>query len=733
MFHRHVSNFSGLLLLLLVSLVIVSGCQPSEGQSVMPTAAPVPETADDPGDIATVSVDDTDILNDEGRFDCANVSEIPTNECQALVAFYEVTNGPAWLEKSGWLQTITPCSWYGLACVDGRLDMIALFFNELQGELPAALADLSALRVLDLHNNALSGAIPDDFGRLSHLESLDLSANEISGSIPADFGNLGNLRFLALAHNQLEGAIPTELGQLTRLEYLDLCDNQLNGAIPESLANLSALGTLRLNNNQLEGSIPFAFGELPAIGELDLTFNQLSGTVPYGVWQVPIHRLWGNLLEGTIQTGTDEEQDIRFLDTGFSYDAALATSVWPELEPALPLTPGPGLPWARPEHLSFTFVSGGEPQERSPMGLYLPAEAQLHFFPTDALNEEVQPEVAALRQLLAERPNLDTYETAAADAPPLPLLPPSNALQMFRAQAEYLSFANGSGVRYLTQLAQGMGPINNQELFYTFQGLTDDGTQYVTLFYPVAAPDLPASPTAENVDYLAFQANWESYVTETVQMLNGQPAAAFLPDLALLDELVRSITITPAAAELEGVWPENGESVDVEPILQWASFPGVDRYEVVVVDDDAFPPVVAYETTTAETSVPVTPALVPGSYSWTVRALDADGATLAELNRQFWVKALMGLIEPADGAEVGDSPLLRWESYPDATQYYVFLLHGYPPQMVFETTVTATEITITPPLLAGEFYYWSVWAQDDQGNTLAELNSSFTVEDAASD
>lgn len=642
MFRRHLSIFSGLLSLLLMSLVIVSGCQPSAGQSVVPTAAPVPETADDPGDIATVSVNDTDNFNVAGGFDCANVSEIPTNECQALVAFYEATNGPAWLEKSGWLQTTTPCSWYGLACVDGRVEMIALFFNELQGELPAALANLSALRVLDLHNNALSGAIPDDFGRLSRLESLDLSANEISGSIPADLGNLSNLRFLAIAHNHLQGAIPAELGQLTRLEYLDLCDNQLNGVIPESLADLSALGTLRLNNNQLEGPIPFAIGELPAIGELDLTFNQLSGTVPYGVWQVPIHRLWGNMLEGTIQTGAGEEQDIRFLDTGFRYDAALATSVWPELEPALPLTPGPGLPWARPEHLSFTFVSGGEPQERSPMGLYLPTEAQLHFFPTDALNEEVQPEVAALRQLLAERPNLDTYETATAGSSPLPLLPPSNALQMFRAQAEYLSFANGSGVRYLTQLAQGMGPINNQELFYTFQGLTDDGTQYVTLFYPVASPDLPASPTAENVDYLAFQANWESYVMETVQTLNGQPAAAFLPDLALLDELVRSITITPAAAELEGVRPE-------------------------------------------------------------------------------------------DGAVVGVSPLLRWESYPDATQYYVFLLHGYPPQMVFETTTTATEITVTPPLLSDEFYYWSVWAQDDQGNTLAELNRSFTIDDTVSD
>jgi hypothetical protein len=120
--------------------------------------------------------------------------------------------------------------------------------------------------------------------------------------------------------------------------------------------------------------------------------------------------------------------------------------------------------------------------------------------------------------------------------------------------------------------------------------------------------------------------------------VNAQPAVAFNPDLALLDDLVRSITITPTPAGLEGIWPENGESVEAEPVLQWAAFPGATQYELVVVDDDAFPPVVAFETTTTETAVPVTPALQPGSYSWTVRALDGNGAVLAELNRQFLVE-----------------------------------------------------------------------------------------------
>jgi hypothetical protein len=160
----------------------------------------------------------------------------------------------------------------------------------------------------------------------------------------------------------------------------------------------------------------------------------------------------------------------------------------------------------------------------------------------------------------------------------------------------------------------------------------------VTLFFPVALSELPDSPAIDNVDYPDFADNWNSYMQETAAMLNAQPAAAFTPDLALLDDLVRSITITQPAAALEGVWPENGESVDGEPMLQWASFPGTDHYELVVIDDDAFPPVVAFQSTTTESLVPVTPTLPPGSYSWTVRALDSSGAVLAELNRQFLVK-----------------------------------------------------------------------------------------------
>ncbi len=49
-------------------------------------------------------------------FDCGRVTEISQGECAALVALFEGTTGVLWKNRSGWLQTPTPCSWYGVTC-----------------------------------------------------------------------------------------------------------------------------------------------------------------------------------------------------------------------------------------------------------------------------------------------------------------------------------------------------------------------------------------------------------------------------------------------------------------------------------------------------------------------------------------------------------------------------------------------------------------------------------------
>ncbi len=667
-------------------------------------------------------------------FDCMVVSEIPTAECQALVASYEATQGANWVDHTGWLETNTPCSWYGVACADGHVDTLALYFNNLQGQLPAALADLPQLRVLDLHNNAITGSIPPEIGRLVNLVDLDLSDNQISGSLPATLGNLTALQWLMLPRNQINGPIPSELGKLTALHTLNLSDNQLSGGIPESLADATALASIRLRNNQLSGSIPFGLGQLPALYEIDLSFNQLTGSAPSALFQVGTHGLWGNQLDGTIFVGENGRQDVNFLGAAFTFDQATGDSVWPELVPAQPAEPGPGMMWGPPEHIVFTFAYNSGPQEHMPLGQYLPPEGQIHIYPTAELNAEVQPIVAALQQLLAEQPDTSTLEVVppneGAEQLGLTMLPPSNAVQTLRAQTEYLSFAKGQGIRYLTQLSQGPVPISNQDLFYTFQGLTDDDATYVSAYFPVTLSALPDSPQLSEAEWAALMADWQGYLAQTLALLDEQPTAAFTPDLAALDAVIHSLSVaeTTAVPTLQPIWPENEESVDSQPVLQWEAFPGAVSYHVVMLDDVAFPPQVVLDQTVTEPLLAVAQPLAPGHYSWTVFAQDGETAVLAQLNSAFFVKDVLEPVAPADGATVSPEPVLQWQRYPGAVRYQVVVIDdaAYPPVVVLDEVTTETSLAVTPALKPGS-YTWTVWAFDGSDKVVAELNSSFTV------
>jgi len=171
--------------------------------------------------------------------DCAAVTEIPSTECEALIALYNSTDGANWGENDGWNVTNTPCSWSRVTCRGG-----------------------GHVSWLYLYNNQLTGEIPTELGNLSNLESLLLSSNQLTGKIPRELGNLSNLESLSLRNNQLTGEIPSELGNLTKLESLDLDDNQLCGEIPVELKNLSSLplsddlwgAKLKLDNNHLTAS-----------------------------------------------------------------------------------------------------------------------------------------------------------------------------------------------------------------------------------------------------------------------------------------------------------------------------------------------------------------------------------------------------------------------------------------------------------------------------------------------
>ncbi|OQX06754.1 MAG: hypothetical protein BWK80_50345, partial [Desulfobacteraceae bacterium IS3] len=219
---------------------------------------------------------------------CNSVTEIPVAECKELLSLYNSTDGANWKNKTGWNQTNTPCSWFGVRCEAGHVATIflsddgntsdSIYGNGLKGQIPNL--NLPNLQWLMLNNNQLSGSIPN-FSNLPNLRVLWLGKSELSGaclsgSIP-NFSNLPNLEDLRLDGNQLSGSIPN-FSNLPNLQGLYLTSNQLSGTIP-NFSNLPNLKNLWLGANQLSGSIP-NFSYLPKLAQLWLFQNQLSGTIP---------------------------------------------------------------------------------------------------------------------------------------------------------------------------------------------------------------------------------------------------------------------------------------------------------------------------------------------------------------------------------------------------------------------------------------------------------------------
>lgn len=139
--------------------------------------------------------------------------------------------------------------------------------------------------------------------------------------------------------------------------------------------------------------------------------------------------------------------------------------------------------------------------------------------------------------------SLQTLLQSPQEIPNMPFLPLFNAKQVMHTQLQYLDFKNGQGLRYLTEFSQGIVPINNYDLIYTYQGLTSDGKYYVAAVLPVNHPSLPADEKVTGKEPPEFTNDYPAYLANVVKTLNPQAANTFTPDLTQLDAMLSSLEI----------------------------------------------------------------------------------------------------------------------------------------------------------------------------------------------
>lgn len=235
-------------------------------------------------------------------------------------------------------------------------------------------------------------------------------------------------------------------------------------------------------------------------------------------------------------------------DIRFVYPTAFATSITEIPIEAVPYDPELPIFAATPVYTQFVFE--GFPTLTD--GFSIPI---IDIYPTADFEaftvRDDDPfgygiELENLTTMLTERPDLALYTDPSTvttrDALTLPFLPPPYAGQVFRSQAAYIPFDDGWGIRYLAYYTQGIAEVREQDLMYTFQGVSNDGSTYISVSFPIVSGLLPTEYDPD-LDPETFADNYTAYMQRVTAMLNKQDPALFDPTLTLLDAIILSLSI----------------------------------------------------------------------------------------------------------------------------------------------------------------------------------------------
>ena len=330
---RHLRVFGTLALILLFFLAACS--TGSDSTSVSPTREAATPTPGHSGGTVSSSPIPTAVPT------TTTSGDPPDTERTALTALYDATDGADWKINDGWLGDGALDKWVRVTTDEnGQVKDLDLSANQLSGEIPAELGNLSRLELLYISDNNLTGALPQSLTGISGLESFHFHNNpglcapidetfqawlrgiaKVRGSSCAPEDSLddrevlvklydaldgenwtnnanwlnerpirewhgvtndasGRINGLLLDGNELTGELPAELGSLSSVQRLELGNNKLSGEIPTELGSLSSVQRLELGNNKLTGEIPTELGNLGNLEVLLLGSNQLTGEIP---------------------------------------------------------------------------------------------------------------------------------------------------------------------------------------------------------------------------------------------------------------------------------------------------------------------------------------------------------------------------------------------------------------------------------------------------------------------
>ena len=163
--------------------------------------------------------------------------------------------------------------------------------------------------------------------------------------------------------------------------------------------------------------------------------------------------------------------------------------------------------------------------------------------------EMMKENFADLQKVLNNADKMKSFGTEQ-----LPFVPFIDAHQEVFAKAKIVNFKSGKGLLFLTQIVQNPAIINNEDLVYIFQGISNDNRYFIYAEFPVSAENLPEKDTGSFENYKLppnfygqdddehFKTH-ENYRNNIASKLDNLQGAKFSPNLDKIENLIASIEI----------------------------------------------------------------------------------------------------------------------------------------------------------------------------------------------
>ncbi|XP_062012440.1 probable LRR receptor-like serine/threonine-protein kinase At1g56130 isoform X2 [Rosa rugosa] len=114
------------------------------------------------------------------------------------------------------------------------------------------IKNMKNLTDLVLRNALITGSLPSDIAEYpTYLQILDLSFNNLTGQLPNGLFNMSSLTYLFLGNNSLSGSLPNQKTSI--LQNVDLSYNYLSGSLPPWVTSTAQLN-LVVNNFTFDSS-----------------------------------------------------------------------------------------------------------------------------------------------------------------------------------------------------------------------------------------------------------------------------------------------------------------------------------------------------------------------------------------------------------------------------------------------------------------------------------------------